>query len=176
MEWARARARRDRWMEEAVLNTEEMRRNIAYCAYERQQWLDLANSPDDPRWSGGSDTVEDHAMQAELSALDPTLHEGRRSYALERAHDEEQLASGLVAKWRPVYTRWSKSDLLGPLLINPEFDTAPTFENRCADQSAGAGMDVRTTNAAVHDLPVLLETQMSLGLAMSTNECDYDVT
>jgi hypothetical protein len=48
MEWARARARRDRWMEEVILNTEEMRRNIVYSSYERQQWLDLADSPADP--------------------------------------------------------------------------------------------------------------------------------
>jgi hypothetical protein len=176
MEWARARARRDRWMEEAVLNTEEMRRNIVYCRYERQQWLGLADSPADPRWSGGSVTVEDKAAQAELLLLDPALHKGRRSYALERARDEEQLAAGLVAMWRPVYTRWLKSDLLGPHLVDPGFDTAPTFENRHGDTTADTAIPQSKHNAALLELPVLLQTQMSLGLPMTTNDCDYDVT
>jgi hypothetical protein len=163
-------------MEEVILNTEEMRRNIVYSSYERQQWLDLADSPADPRWSGGKDTVEGDAAQAELLALDPTLQEGRRSYALERAHDEEQLSAGLIAKWRPVYTRWLKSDILGHLLVDPEFDMAPTFENRRTHRTADSGVPKPANDAALHELPVLLETQMSLGLPMTTNDCDYDVT
>jgi hypothetical protein len=68
-------------------------------------------------------------VQAKLLALDPTLQEGCRSYALERAHDKEQLSAGLIAKWRPVYTCWLKSNILGHLLVDPEFDMAPTFKN-----------------------------------------------
>jgi hypothetical protein len=36
VEWSRARARHDRWMEEVALVSEEMRRNLPCCVYEHK--------------------------------------------------------------------------------------------------------------------------------------------
>jgi hypothetical protein len=40
VEWAKCRARRNRWIEEVLLIQEEMRRTIAFCEYKAEQWTE----------------------------------------------------------------------------------------------------------------------------------------
>jgi hypothetical protein len=49
VEWAKTKAQADRWHEEVLLLTEEMRRTICFLEWKSSWWLDLVSSrPDAP--------------------------------------------------------------------------------------------------------------------------------
>ena len=48
VEWAKTKARADRWREEVLLVTEEMRRTICFLDWKAKWWLDLMYRPDAP--------------------------------------------------------------------------------------------------------------------------------
>jgi hypothetical protein len=155
VEWSRTKARRDRWMEEVALLTEEMRRNLAYCVYEHKQWMDLSN--------GGGRMAASTPLKAPAGPSDAVLEEGCRSYCVERAQDEVLRAQKLTAKWRPIYTEWKKNPVVGPLLVDPAFDSV------AASLTSAGTASTRTTKAT--DTQTLL-MEVTEGLAMATLECE----
>jgi hypothetical protein len=94
VEWLRAKARRDQWMEEVMLVTKEMRQNIAFCKHEYERWLSIADTK-----LGWQDL-----------SLDAVEAEGRRAYALERATDKQLRSIQLATMWRPIYKELLKTD------------------------------------------------------------------
>jgi hypothetical protein len=97
VEWARAKARADRWTEEAILTTEEMRRNIVYAKHAHARWLAIAG-----------DQAED----------DSAILEGKRAYATKRAYHESDLAATFPGKWQRVLNRAKTSPLLRDKIID----------------------------------------------------------
>ena len=78
VEWAKARARADRWEEEVVLLDEEMRRVLVFCGWKASWW---AEQP--PRREG----------------LSAPLAEGLQAYAAEQADMERRISLSWTAKW-----------------------------------------------------------------------------
>jgi hypothetical protein len=97
VEWARAKARADRWTEEAILTTEEMRRNIAYAKHAQERWSSIAYN------------------QAEG---DLAVVEGKRGYAAKRARYECDLIATFPGKWQRVLDRAKTSILLQDKIID----------------------------------------------------------
>jgi hypothetical protein len=150
VELARSRARRDRWLEEVILTSEEMRRNMAFGRWQRQQWRNLASSaPTQP-------------------TEDPVLREGLSSYAFERADYEADLLKALELKWTPIVRKWSSSPYLHGKLIEP-FDAGTVLGTATA---ASSHSTTPTADAAT----LLLNIQASTGLALSTNNLEYEPT
>lgn len=78
VEWAKAKARADRWEEEVVLLDEEMRRVLEFCVWKATWWLRQI-----PR----------------RKSLAQPLAEGLRAYAEEHADLEHRIAASWEAKW-----------------------------------------------------------------------------
>jgi hypothetical protein len=97
VEWARAKARADRWTEEAILTTEEMRRNIAFGLYMRNWWTDISDRQTNP---------------------DPVALESLRAYAMKRVHHKQDLCRTFPGKWTAVLDRASASPLLKEQVID----------------------------------------------------------
>jgi hypothetical protein len=154
VEWARARARKERWAEEAILNTEEMRRNFAFSQWQRTRWLDIA---------------------AALRHGDPVTLEGQRAYALEQADYELRLTRYSVSKWLPVVARARASKILGPRIVDP-FVGVPVDHETPATSTKGKGKARASTYdeppAKVADRTSTLELCVgdSEGLALSTDD------
>jgi hypothetical protein len=144
-----------------LLVSEEMQRNLAYCAHEHSQWLKLAVDVALP-------TQHDAAPSPSAAAsLDAAQVEGRRAYALERARDEVLRAKQLVAKWQPLYNELRNDMLVRLLLIDPGFNTLTTME--ADDEKA------QTAAHAPNDATQVLVMELANGLAMATLECDYNI-
>lgn len=80
VEWAKSRARRDRWTEEAELVQEEMRRALAYLQWRSQWWIaqaELRNSKD----------------------ISPSLLNGLRAYAKRQAQLQLDLGVHFARMW-----------------------------------------------------------------------------
>lgn len=84
VEWAKARARAERWTEEVQLVHEEMRRTIAYCRWQSQWWAERA---------------------VERQDLPSELQEGVAAYAWEHADLEERFARDLERRWDVIRRR-----------------------------------------------------------------------
>ncbi|KAK6977452.1 CxC2 domain-containing protein [Favolaschia claudopus] len=84
VEWAKARARADRWREEVVLLEEEMRRTLVFCGWKARWWQERAN------------------VEREVA---PAVAEGMRAYALEQADREDRWESKWKAQWAAVRER-----------------------------------------------------------------------
>jgi hypothetical protein len=84
VEWAKTRARADRWREELLLLEEEMRRSLDFCWW-RSQWWRL-------RVGDQSDTAGHIA-------------EGLSAYALEQSAAEQQRAIQWSTQWSAVRER-----------------------------------------------------------------------
>lgn len=84
LEWAKCRARAERWHEELILLEEEMRRIIEFCNW-KAAW-----------WDGQADR---------RSNMSPHLREGIRAYAAEQAATERRLARVWALKWNMVRQR-----------------------------------------------------------------------
>ncbi|KAJ7486373.1 hypothetical protein B0H11DRAFT_1721594, partial [Mycena galericulata] len=89
VEWAKSRARADRWREEVVLMEEEMRRVLEYCAWKARWWDErVAPVRDDSR-----------------GAISFELAEGLRAYALAQAARERSWGTNWASKWSAVRAR-----------------------------------------------------------------------
>jgi hypothetical protein len=158
VEWARAKARKECWTKEAILNMEEMRRNIAFSQWQRMQWLDIA---------------------AALRDDDPVALEGKRAYALEHADYELRLTRHCVAKWQPVVARARASTLLKDHVVNPFTGVAiddPTLAS-LSKGKARATANGESTAKDANPRTSMLELAVgdSEGLAMSTNDGEFCV-
>ena len=78
MEWAKAKARADRWEEEVVLLDEEMCRVLEFCQWKASWWAEQV-----PR----------------REALPAPLTEGLKAYAAEQADMEHRISLSWTAKW-----------------------------------------------------------------------------
>ncbi|KAJ7456326.1 hypothetical protein B0H11DRAFT_1739440 [Mycena galericulata] len=78
VEWARAKARKKRWVEETLLLEEEMRRTLRYLAWQERWWMERVNA------------------RPEASAQ---LRAGLRGYALRQAGVCRRLASHFRGQW-----------------------------------------------------------------------------
>jgi hypothetical protein len=86
VEWAKARARADRWREELILLEEEMQRSVVFCAWKQKWWQDHT----EPR-----------------PGVSVPLAEGLQAYALEQVDREAGWISGWTAKWSAVHERFA---------------------------------------------------------------------
>ncbi|KAF8995214.1 hypothetical protein BDZ89DRAFT_1149708 [Hymenopellis radicata] len=96
IEWCKARARKIRWEEEVALLLEEMRRVIAFRLWQARWWRERESHP-------------------ELSLAD---QEGLRAFAEEQAHNHEDVAADLEARWQGL--RRVGQELLDGLPTGPE--------------------------------------------------------
>jgi hypothetical protein len=78
VEWAKAKARADRWEEEVILLDEEMRRVLEFCRWKALWWTEQV-----PR-------------RENLSAQ---LAEGLCAYAEEQANQEQRICMAWTTKW-----------------------------------------------------------------------------
>ena len=81
VEWAKTRARRDRWKEEIELVVEEMRRVLVFLVWKAGKWDDLGNAS-----TFGSEE----------------LNEGLRAYAAKQADYQQELAICFARRWYPI--------------------------------------------------------------------------
>ena len=79
-EWAKMRARRDRWEEEYKLVVEEMRRTVAYLKWKVMWW---------------------HGQAQRQTQLDLVTSQGLDAYAAHQAKMLELLAESCIQKWLP---------------------------------------------------------------------------
>ncbi|KAJ7866049.1 hypothetical protein B0H14DRAFT_3084255 [Mycena olivaceomarginata] len=118
VEWAKARARADRWREELILLEEEMRRTVAFCVWKSQWWKEQLD------------------LRLDVS---PALAEGLRAYALEQAEREREWAAQWTDKWGAVRSRAAlvladhvgdvEDEVFVPLEIELEDDSRGDYEN-----------------------------------------------
>lgn len=81
IEWAKARARRDRWIEDVTRVRHQMDHSVRYCRWKALWWrTQVARRPD----------------------LTPALAEGLKAYALEHAAHEDDLAARWLTAWEPI--------------------------------------------------------------------------
>lgn len=117
VEWAKARARADRWREEVILVEEEMRRSVQFCLWKAQWWEERLESRVDVR---------------------PALREGLRAYAREQMARERAWAEGWTERWRGVRARAAfvlkdhvgdvDTEILPPLEVDLEDDSRGDYE------------------------------------------------
>lgn len=87
VEWAKAKARADRWEEEVVLLDEEMRRILEFCRWRASWW-------------------ESQILQRDLPP-DTPLSDGMLAYAHQQAALEREISANWVLKWRGTRNRAS---------------------------------------------------------------------
>jgi len=78
VEWAKAKARADRWEEEVVLLDEEMCRVLEFCQWKASWWAEQV---------------------PQREALPAPLAEGLKAYAAEQADMEHRISLSWTAKW-----------------------------------------------------------------------------
>ena len=78
IEWAKAKARADRWEEDVVLLDEEMRRVLEFCKWKATWWMEQVSL---------------------LETLPRPLMEGLRAYAAQQADMEQRIHAAWATKW-----------------------------------------------------------------------------
>ena len=78
VEWAKAKARADRWEEEVILLDEEMRRVLEFCSWKASWWKEWVS------------------LRAKLPGA---LAEGLCAYAAEQADMELRIRTAWTTKW-----------------------------------------------------------------------------
>jgi hypothetical protein len=81
IEWAKTKARVERWQEEVHLIKEEMRRAIVDMEWRAQEWINRANARPN---------------------VSPDLHQGLIAYAYKQADIQTEFANSFAKKWVPV--------------------------------------------------------------------------
>ena len=89
-EWAKAKARADRWEEDVILLDEEMRRVLQFCIWKASWWKEQASLRKD---------------------LPKPLAEGLSAYAAEQVDMEQKIHTAWTEKWA------SARQLAQPLLL-----------------------------------------------------------
>lgn len=101
-EWAKAKARADRWHEEVLLLTEEMRRTISFLDWKGNWWADVACSrPDAPL----------------------PVEQGMAAYAAKQCAVYHSLAMSFAKQWHPVL-KWKQIPIKWPSKYTPTDSTA----------------------------------------------------
>ena len=81
IEWAKTKARSERWQEEVILLSEEMRRAVVDMEWRAQQWTNRVNARPN---------------------VSPDLLQGLMAYAYKQADIQTRLAASYAKKWIPV--------------------------------------------------------------------------
>lgn len=110
MEWARTKARADRWSEEIALLLEEMRRASVYLGVISMQWKDRA----EVRISTGS--------------LSLAICDGLRAYGMQQSHLFRQFQESFNKSWEPAKAK------LQERLWTPETETVDALTEGLADK------------------------------------------
>jgi hypothetical protein len=98
VEWAKAKARADRWHEEVLLVTEEMRRVICFMEWKATWWLELSVSrPDAPLY----------------------VQRGIAAYAAKQAAVCRSIAGSFANRWYPLLKK-QQIPIEWPLQYIPE--------------------------------------------------------
>jgi hypothetical protein len=84
VEWAKSKARADRWSEEVILVREEMRRVIQYFDWKANWWVSQA----------------DCRTEASLG-----LKQGLHAYAYKQAIMYRRMAVAYALRWHPIFIR-----------------------------------------------------------------------
>ncbi|KAJ7831676.1 hypothetical protein B0H13DRAFT_1915348 [Mycena leptocephala] len=112
VEWSKARARRDRWVEEVDILREEMKRVLRFLRWIQVEWR----------------------RRAELRDIDPQLAAGLKAYALRQVAVHRRIAAGFHVGWN-VSVATAVRDVVRQdgtvyreLLESEELDMAPTTE------------------------------------------------
>lgn len=143
VEWAKARARADRWREEVTLATEEMRRCLESLRAEAEGWRKIADAFFPHAYASG----------ASSGASCGPVAEGKAAYALERAATYEAAAVKWSMKWAAVLRKAKASSLhqhvvdfnpaaaaqnvTGPVCIELEDEDGGPLAPDLADESRG---------------------------------------
>jgi hypothetical protein len=106
VEWAKAKCRADRWVEEPTLLSEEMRRVLVYTRKSEQWWQKRAAS---------AKSVNLHPHVEPQNFPDSQLVEGRRPYALQQAAIEHLRAEAFRSKFLPVISH-ARLSVIGKFL------------------------------------------------------------
>jgi hypothetical protein len=110
VEWAKAKARADRWEEDVILLDEEMRRILVYCRWKENWWIEQV-----PRREG----------------LSSSLAEGLHAYAQEQADMERRICSS----WT---TKWARARALAEPILSAALGAAPAAAaQELLDQASG---------------------------------------
>ena len=97
VEWAKTKARGDRWHEEVLLVTEEMRRVLYFLEWKAQWWLDRGDGrPDAPI----------------------PVQQGLAGYAAKQAAVCHSMATSFAHRWYPIHIKWG-IPINWPLLYTP---------------------------------------------------------
>jgi hypothetical protein len=132
VEWAKAKARADRWEEEVVLLDEEMRRVLAFCDWKNVWWK--------------AQIVHRTEGSGEGTVVSPELAEGLSAFAHEQAAMETALATSFAGKWRVVRERARPlvNSIMGVMPAGGDIfmeDAAVEFLMGEEDDNAGGGSD-----------------------------------
>lgn len=111
-EWAKSKARADRWGEEVCLLVEEMRRVISFLDWKARWWTQQGNA---------------------RSGLPDDLADGVAAYAAKQAHVNGALATSFASKW---YGTLIENDLPveWPALYNPTSSLATSGDSDVESQ------------------------------------------
>ena len=80
LEYAKSKARVERWQEEAILVAEEMRRTVEFLRWKANRWLQ---------------TADEHRSS-------DSLHKGFDAYANRQANQFMMLSSKFCARWKDI--------------------------------------------------------------------------
>lgn len=94
MEWAKAKARADRWEEEVVLLNEEMQRALVFCQWKKEWWAERASIRLDY-----SCELPDGVYGPCGEVLSPELQEGLTAFAAEQGDMEDRMGAAWAIKW-----------------------------------------------------------------------------
>jgi hypothetical protein len=85
VEWAKTKARADRWCEEVLLITEEMRRVICFLEWKAGWWT---------------------SQSALRVTAPPNVQRGIAAYAAKQAAISRSLAQSFAQRWHPILTKY----------------------------------------------------------------------
>jgi hypothetical protein len=89
VEWAKCKARADRWEEEVIILKEEMQRVVEYMGWKARWWSQQAG-----RSLGDVDNEERQPG--------PSLHEGQRAYSMRQTDTFQTLGISFAKQWQAV--------------------------------------------------------------------------
>lgn len=117
-EWAKAKARADRWEEDVILLDEEMRRVLQFCTWKVSWWKEQASLRKD---------------------LPEPLAEGLSAYSAEQADMEQMIHTAWTEKWASA--RQLAQPLLFGIVAGKSMREGPVVQGDCENNADGSKID-----------------------------------
>ena len=114
-EWVKSKARAERWQEEVLLVTEEMRRVLCFLEWKAEWWT-----------AQGSTHID----------VSPDVADGILAYSAKQAHINHALAESFRKRW------WSKDRHSGDQEAGSSEETESETEEGEDDKVAGSDVDI----------------------------------